>query len=69
MQGQRGGIGMRVLVTAWIWWQTRLAAARRGEDGWGAIEWMVIIVSVVGLAYAANKAAGDFLEEKAQELF
>ena len=60
---------MSVLLTVWLRLQSRLTGAHRREDGWGAIEWMVIIVAVVGLAYAANEAAGDFLQTKADELF
>jgi hypothetical protein len=52
----------------WVWLQSRLASARRSEDGWGAVEWMVIMVFVVGLAYAANAAAGNFLGTKIDEL-
>ena len=52
----------------WVWLQTRLASARRGEDGWGAVEWMVIIVAVVGLAYTANAAADGYLSTKIDEL-
>ena len=60
---------MSVLLTMWAWFQTRLATARHGEDGWGAVEWMVIMVFVVGLAYAANQAADGFIQKKAGELF
>jgi hypothetical protein len=59
---------MSGLVSVWVWLQTRLAPARRAEDGWGAVEWMVIMVFVVALAYTANRAAGGFLEDKISEL-
>jgi hypothetical protein len=52
----------------WVWVQTRLASARRDEGGWGAVEWMVIMVFVVGLAYAANEAADGYLQDKIGEL-
>jgi hypothetical protein len=52
----------------WVWLQTRLASARRSDDGWGAVEWMVIMVFVVGLAYIANEAAGGYLQDKIGEL-
>lgn len=60
---------MTALTALWVWAQTRLAAARRGEDGWGAVEWMVVMVFVVGLAYGANAAAGEFLNAKVQDLW
>lgn len=60
---------MSALLTLWVWLQTRIASTRRGEDGWGAIEWMVIMVFVVGLAYGANVAAEEYLEVKAQDLW
>ncbi|HYJ68017.1 MAG TPA: hypothetical protein VEX15_10195 [Nocardioidaceae bacterium] len=59
---------MNGLVSVWVWLQNRLACARRSEDGWGAVEWMVIMVFVVALAYTANQAAGGFLQEKIGEL-
>jgi hypothetical protein len=59
---------MSGLVSVWVWLQTRLGSARRGEDGWGAVEWMVIMVFVVALAYTANQAAGGFLQDKIGEL-
>jgi hypothetical protein len=59
---------MNGLVSVWVWLQTRLASARRSEDGWGAVEWMVIMVFVVALAYTANQAAGGFLQDKIGEL-
>ena len=45
---------MSVLLTMWAWFQTRLATARHGEDGWGAVEWMVIMVFVVFLRAKSN---------------
>ena len=59
---------MTVLIALWAWLQTRLATARRGEDGWGAVEWMVIMVFVVGLAYGANEASRIFLDERISDL-
>jgi hypothetical protein len=60
---------MSVLLTMWVWLQSQLATARRDDEGWGAVEWMVIMVFVVGLAYAANEAADGFIQKKAGELF
>lgn len=59
---------MTALLTLWVWAQSRLTTARRGEDGWGAVEWMVIMVFVVGLAYAANEASDQFLTDKISDL-
>jgi hypothetical protein len=59
---------MTALTALWVYLQTRLSSLRRGEDGWGAVEWMVIMVFVVGLAYAANEAADGYLQEKVGEL-
>jgi hypothetical protein len=59
---------MTWMTLVWVWLQTRLSPARRGEEGWGAVEWMVIMVFVVGLAYTANAAAGGFLQDKIGEL-
>lgn len=59
---------MTAMTALWVWLQTRLSTPRRGEDGWGAVEWMVIMVFVVGLAYAANEAAGGYLQDKIGEL-
>jgi hypothetical protein len=59
---------MTALLALWAWTQARLATARRVEDGWGAVEWMVIMVFVVGLAYTADAAAGGYLREKIGEL-
>jgi hypothetical protein len=59
---------MTALTALWVYLQARLSSLRRGEDGWGAVEWMVIMVFVVGLAYAANEAADGYLQEKVGEL-
>jgi hypothetical protein len=59
---------MTALIALWTWLQTRPSTARRGEDGWGAVEWMVIMVFVVGLAYTADAAAGGYLRDKIGEL-
>lgn len=60
---------MTVLLALWSWAEARLATARRSEDGWGAVEWMVIMVFVVGLAYTANEMSDRYLTQKIDELF
>jgi hypothetical protein len=60
---------MSALIAVWAWLQTQLASRRRGEDGWGAVEWMVIVVCVVGLAYTANAATNSYLSSKISEMW
>lgn len=56
------------LQVARAWLSARWELARNDEDGASAVEWLLIIVGVVGLAALAIAAVRTFITEQATKL-
>ena len=59
---------MMELRTAISWLRARITLAERNEDGFGAVEWMLILLGVIAIAGLAVVAVTNYLEKQTGKL-
>jgi hypothetical protein len=59
---------MTELRTAISWLRARISATDRNEDGFGAVEWMLILLGVIAIAGLAVVAVTNYLQQQTGKL-